>query len=640
MKHLRIPPLMATAAVALSLVLGGCGSSNTMEEPDPPPPPPEPMPMAASGEVMLTTQQQKALDGALGSRESQTVHVAAGETAKRAGVTFTCNSAYPCMITVEDNLGTIVAMWESETLGEGTASVMASGLEPPPETFAQLNEGSAASIGAITRRAINADPVAADPDATPPTAAMPRGAYGRDADGTMDENVIGGLGLRDSGAADNSMVTLLSGLDPNGTGFMPATTTPAAPAKGTMLTAGMDNDEIPVGEAAISGWDSQALFRDWGDTADGGDGGFETGALIFSNIEAPVAHPFDADLADMFVNANAKSSYAFSVRFATGVGTTDVNTFANDAVSISVSAGQMASEQTDSMMLDVGGAQLETLATTVPNASEHKGTYFGAAGTYKCVTTGGGTCRIKRDMGGATPFEVDLAMAATWVFMPDDGEMIMVPDQDWMVFGAWLTTPDNPNGSHRVGAFYDGMQNYGAASSNVFTISDAAGLHGSATYTGGAAGVYSHRGAAGLFTADAELTANFDKDGDATSDSGDYSISGRIDNFRGTDGLFLGADTRATPNDPDDGGENDWVVMLGMDELDATVAGNGYVTGNTTGSADGVTWTGTWTGQLYGPTMADMDSVAPSGVGGQFQSGNAHTSVVGAFGAEMMSDDN
>ena len=83
------------------------------------------------------------------------------------------------------------------------------------------------------------------------------------------------------------------------------------------------------------------------------------------------------------------------------------------------------------------------------------------------------------------------------------------------------------------------------------------------------------------------------------------------------------------------GSLSDWVVLLGSDMLDATVAENGYVTGGATGAADGVTWTGNWNGQLYGPTTVDMKLVAPSGVAGQFQAGNAHTSVVGAFGAEM-----
>ena len=40
-------------------------------------------------------------------------------------------------------------------------------------------------------------------------------------------------------------------------------------------------------------------------------------------------------------------------------------------------------------------------------------------------------------------------------------------------------------------------------------------------------------------------------------------LSGRIDNFRGTDGRYLGSDTAAMPNDPIAGGENDWVVILG-----------------------------------------------------------------------------
>ena len=73
------------------------------------------------------------------SGESQSFDVAAGGTEKRAGVTFTCASAYPCTITVSNSLGTIVATWASQTLGDGTASAMASGLEPPVDTFARLN---------------------------------------------------------------------------------------------------------------------------------------------------------------------------------------------------------------------------------------------------------------------------------------------------------------------------------------------------------------------------------------------------------------------------------------------------------------------------------------------------------------------
>ena len=62
-------------------------------------------------------------------------------------MTFTCDSAYPCTVTVTNSAGTIVAMWASQTLGDGTARRHGTcGLEPAVDTFAELNDGSAASI--------------------------------------------------------------------------------------------------------------------------------------------------------------------------------------------------------------------------------------------------------------------------------------------------------------------------------------------------------------------------------------------------------------------------------------------------------------------------------------------------------------
>ena len=234
--------------------------------------------------------------------------------------------------------------------------------------------------------------------------------------------------------------------------------------------------------------------------------------------------------------------------------------------------------------------------------------------------------------------------------------MITVPDQDWMAYGAWLTTPDGASGTHRFGVFFNGMDTWVPAA-DALNATVAAGLRGSATYSGGATGVYVDRTMnadgtytenSGLFTADAMLTAKFDVNSNALgTDAGDYTISGRIDDFRGTDGAFLGSDTRATPNDPMAGGENDWVVTLDMDMLNATDTAAGAVNGDTSGSADGVSWTGNWDGQLFGlSSNADGDSLAPSGVAGRFWANtgdpdgsgtmtpdHAVTSVVGAFGA-------
>ena len=50
--------------------------------------------------------------------------------------------------------------------------------------------------------------------------------------------------------------------------------------------------------------------------------------------------------------------------------------------------------------------------------------------------------------------------SGTWTFTPDPGAMILVPDQDWLVYGAWLTTPDVEVGTHRVGVFFNGMDMY------------------------------------------------------------------------------------------------------------------------------------------------------------------------------------
>ena len=290
------------------------------------------------------------------------------------------------------------------------------------------------------------------------------------------------------------------------------------------------------------------------------------------------------------------------------------------------------------------GAQ--TQDTAIEAGETFSGSYFGARGQYQCVgpDAAGNNCGLMRNADGTVGlFDQATATAGVqngqWTFTPAPGAMIAVPDQDWMLYGAWLTTPDNATGQHRLGAFFSGMDTYthtDAAGNNVFTAG-ATNLTGSATYSGGAVGTYRHLTAAGLFTATASLTANFDVNGNLADDApNDFTISGRIDDFRGTDGQFLGRDTAANPNDPVAGGENDWVVLLNAADLTAIAAGTFPAAGTTaatTGSADGVQWNGFWSGQLYGPDTVAGNAVAPTGVGGQFRASNANTAVVGAFGA-------
>ena len=147
-------------------------------------------------------------------------------------------------------------------------------------------------------------------------------------------------------------------------------------------------------------------------------------------------------------------------------------------------------------------------------------------------------------------------------FTPAPNAMIILPDQDWIAFGVWMTTPDATTGQHRLGVVFEGMERYNDAGAAAALA--VGGLNGSAIYTGGAAGIYvdGPSGTNGFFTANASLTANFDVDGDGTADTGDYTLGGQINDFVNSQGLFLGADTQSSPNDPASDGENDWVVQL------------------------------------------------------------------------------
>ena len=582
--------------------------------------------MAVGEELDLTEEQQAALKSVL-MDNGDTVELdvdAAGVT--REGVKFTCVSDYACTVTVSNSAGTIVATWASQTLGDGTASAMVTGLEPPPETdpFAKLNVGNASSVATILMQAIDAEM-----DSGPPP--VPHGAYGN------QDTEVGGLGLGDSGAMDISGVSLKSNLNPNGAVYIPSS---KAGTGGSTVTAADDEITTNADTVARSGWPHKVLFRDWGDTASDDDGGFETGALVYSDMMPPTEDvPFDSKLSAMFVNSGA--SYEFTVRL-DGETANAGNGMPADAVAISV--GEEATEQTKAMMLTVGAPQLETLVDTVTVGSQHRGTYFGAMGTFRCAGKAPG-CGISRAEGGDTPFGVALADSGTidWVFKPDADATIDVPDQDWLVYGAWLTTPDIAAGTHRAGVFYDGMDEY-ANANNVFNPNHTGSLHGSATYSGGAAGVYVDGTATGMFTARANLTATFDLNGNGTADAGDGTISGRIDDFMGTDGTYLGTDTAMDPNDPTAGGENDWVVLLSSTAINTNTTSAGAITGSgAAGSVDGVPWMGEWNAQFYGPNTVDMQAVAPTGVAGNFRvvdsSPDATKSVVGGFGAHMMSDD-
>ena len=206
----------------------------------------------------------------------------------------------------------------------------------------------------------------------------------------------------------------------------------------------------------------------------------------------------------------------------------------------------------------------------------------------------------------------------------------------YLSFGVWLTETTSGNPDHTFGAFADG-------GSQVAAQGIPAGMKGTATYRGSAAGLHSKPKATEFFSAAATLTANFDgkvldEEGLATAaDVAGGTITGRIHNIVSggvamSESIYLDVATDTPSN------------------ANITVAG--AISGRArmgAGSTDAVTgnvlypYNGTWSGQFYNavaddPTTAAVDesvTIPPGSVAGTF--GVAHIDKMGT--PTDMSDD-
>ena len=229
------------------------------------------------------------------------------------------------------------------------------------------------------------------------------------------------------------------------------------------------------------------------------------------------------------------------------------------------------------------------------------GTFAGGSGRFRCS---GGKCSVTlNDKGMPT------AMGGTWVFVPDSGAMVMVPDYDHLYFGWWLN--EKEDAAYGFQTFADGVGFPGGAGSVT------AGMAGTATYRGVAAGVWAQKvisggqvteASSGEFTAEAVLAANFFGPLDAGA------VSGEIRSFRDGAGESL------------DG----WRVTLETASLtvgDASFAGG---TGGAVGS--GTSGEGSWEGRFHGTDGAETNA-RPSHVTGRFDLHFPGAHLAGAFGA-------
>ena len=505
---------------------------------------------------------------------SDTLTIDAGESVTRSNVLFSCDSDYPCTITLTNSAGTLLATWSSQAEADADDPVVMAARTP--ET---LTPGPTA--GGLASRAVTED---------------------------VTTGLIGVTGVGVISAANVAKMKRTS----DGVSFE---------LTDEFITAHLDTDEadadttVPpnVGKIVVAAHTGRA-DQDWG-------GGSQTTAFVHTTIEPPqsMAAVQDGHLLgesrDIALDRDTNSDGQFDA----------LNLFADttpNATLLGMAKIQDSSLSAEKTVLD--GDEIDV-------NDERSGTYDGVPGTFTCQEADEASeCTLTYDKKKGT-----IAAGGLWSFKSADGATVMVQDRDWMAYGAWLTHPDARSGGHHAfGLVATGSDLFGVDDRATGGASPADGLTvtaltGTATYEGNALGVYVNGASAGMFSADAELSADFD----AIDELG--TVTGTIDAFTdAVSGRSLG----------------DW--MLGLSST-AIVDNTGDGTGATTtgaavsGHAAGVPWArGSWTSTFYG----DGESATghPSGIAGTFEAttvsatpstlGTTGTAVAGAFGAERTAE--
>ena len=256
--------------------------------------------------------------------------------------------------------------------------------------------------------------------------------------------------------------------------------------------------------------------------------------------------------------------------------------------------------------------------TDKDEAFEAAGTYNGAMGTYRC--NGIGQCEVTIDaMGKITDIKGD------WVFTPDDGATSDVPDADYLHYGVWLKKTTDAMGA----VTYNEVEAFSGSSIDASDGGDIAGVEGSASYSGGATGVYVKNvyatdgtidtATSGDFTADVSLMAHFG--GTSIPEDDHNMVTGTIDNF------MLSGNKM-----------NDWSVALMGTRADNANMVSGTVNTDGDDEYDDGAFDMTYHGSSA-TTDHDMDDTTPDinppphTVTGEFDASFSDGSVLGGFGA-------
>lgn len=246
-------------------------------------------------------------------------------------------------------------------------------------------------------------------------------------------------------------------------------------------------------------------------------------------------------------------------------------------------------------------------------AFEEMATFDGAPGTIKCNGASGESCTVTIDADGKVT-----TAGANWVFTPADGAMVDVPDASYLYYGFWLKKTEEDGATT-----YNAVQTFtGEVGINIFSAGEMSNVLGTASYEGGAGGVYVKKtftaegmldtATSGTFTANVGLTAYFG--GDDVAFSKQYSVEGSVSDFALSGGE-----------------ENEWSVNL---KADFEGTQNSF-----TGAANGGGDEAAWNGAFYGAVEETPDTedgaakLAPASVTGEFNANFSNGHVAGAFGA-------
>lgn len=196
-----------------------------------------------------------------------------------------------------------------------------------------------------------------------------------------------------------------------------------------------------------------------------------------------------------------------------------------------------------------------------------------------------------------------------------------VPTTDYLVFGTWQYVPEDITaaGDYEFGVFAGGGDPFRG-------MDVAADLYGTATYNGGAHGMYytgraSKTPAVGSFDARVTLEADFGN----MADTFDYGrLSGTVNNIRYS-GTTSGLPTQLILGGEGAAEADIFGSMISM--YDEEIAAVGVATDGQPTPA----WSGTWQATFYGNGANPQDH--PTGVAGTFGATNDTDGLVGAFGA-------